>query len=87
MRNEKKSAHRMPKKKVNGLLSGWVVEVHQHHAKAPAFGSRTPKTLGLTSNRLCYGTYVEKWWRKCVVLLLFYFMCLLFAIEHPSVVK
>ena len=82
-----KSAHKRPKKKLNGWLSGWVVEVHRHHAKAPAPGSRTQKSLGLSSSRLCYSTYVEKWWRKCVLVLLLRFMCVQFAIPHPSVVR
>ena len=43
-----------PQKKRKGLLSGWVVKVHRHHAKAPAPRSRTQKSLRLSSNSLCY---------------------------------
>ena len=40
-----KNAHKRLKKKRNRWLSGWVVEVHRHHTKAPSPGSRTQNVL------------------------------------------
>ena len=82
-----KSAHTRLKKKPNEWLSGWVVEVHRHYTKTRATRSRTQTSLRLSSNRLCYETYLKKWWRKCIVVLLFCLMYVLFAILHPLVVR